>query len=81
MSPRVGAPNQGLINTGVGPLRSRNQPRPSIGFGAPFVSPYVFPVQPFVYGDSYERAGLSDNLNNLLVRRAGLGSLWREAGA
>jgi hypothetical protein len=78
MSPRVGAPNQALINTGVGPIRPRNQPPSSIGFGAPFVSPYAYPVQPFVYGDSYERAGLSDNLNNLLVRRAGLDSLWRE---
>jgi hypothetical protein len=78
MSPRVGAPNRALINTGVGPIRPRNQLQPSIGFGSPFVSPYAFPVQPFVYGDSYERAGLSDNLNNLLVRRAGLDSLWRE---
>lgn len=78
MAPRAGAPNQALINTGVAPLRPRNPMRPSIGFGASLVSPYAFPIQPFAYGDSYERAGLSDNLNNLLVRRAGLESLWRE---
>jgi hypothetical protein len=78
MAPRAGAPNQALINTGVAPLRLRNPMRPSTGFGAPLVSPYAFPIQPFVYGDSYERAGLTDNLNNLLARRAGLDALWRE---
>lgn len=78
MAPRAGAPNQALINTGVAPLRPQNSLRPTIGFGAPLVSPYAFPIQPFAYGDLSERAGLSDNLNNLLVRRAGLESLWRE---
>jgi len=78
MAPRAGAPNQALINTGVAPLRPRNPMRLSTGFGAPLVSPYAFPIQPFVYGDLSERAGLSDNLNSLLVRRAGLESLWRE---
>jgi hypothetical protein len=78
MAPPAGAPNQTLINTGVAALRPQNPMRPSIGFGAALGSPYAFPIQPFAYGNSYERAGLSDNLNNLLVRRAGLESFWRE---
>jgi len=78
MSPRAGAPNQALIDTGVAPLRPQNQMRPSMGFGVPLLPPYVFPIQAFVYGDLSERASLSDNLNDLLVRRAGLESLWRE---
>lgn len=72
VAPRAGAPNQTLINTGVAPLRPRNPMLLSTGFGAPLVSPY------FAYEGSYERAGLSDNLNNLLVRRAWLDALWRE---
>jgi len=78
MSPRAGAPNQALIDTGVAPLRPQNQMRLSMGFGVPLLPPYVFPIQAFVYGDLSERASLSDNLNDLLVRRAGLESLWRE---
>jgi hypothetical protein len=76
--PRPGAPNQALINTGVAPLRPQNPMRPSRVPAAPPFGPYAFPIQPFVYGDSYGSAGLSDNLNNLLVRRAALDALWRE---
>lgn len=78
MAPPTGAPNQTLINTGVAALRAQNPMRPPRSFGAPLGSPYAFPIQQFAYGNSYERVGLSDNLNNLLVRRAGLESFWRE---
>jgi hypothetical protein len=77
-APRPGAPHRALIQTGVLPLRPQNPRRPFGGFGAPLLSPFAFPIQSFAYGDSYESAGLRDNLNNLLVRRAGLESLWRE---
>jgi len=62
-------------NPGVPPRRQRN---PMRSMGPSVVSPYAFPIQPFVYGDSYEDAALRDNLNQLLVRRAGLESLWRQ---
>jgi len=77
-TPRARAPNQALINTGVAPLRPQNPAwRPSGQVVFPF-GPYAFPVQPLAFGDLSERAGLNDNLNDLLVRRAGLESLWRE---
>lgn len=66
------------FNPGIAPRRQRNPMQRSMGLGASLVSPYAFPIQPFVYGDSYEDAALRDNLNELLVRRAGLESLWRQ---
>jgi hypothetical protein len=73
---RAGAPNQALTNTGVAPLRARNPSRPFTGFGGRLVLPYAFPVQPFAYGNTNERANYS--LDDLLIRRAGLDALWQQ---
>ncbi|HVS21021.1 MAG TPA: hypothetical protein VHD88_04195 [Pyrinomonadaceae bacterium] len=49
------------------------------GFGFPFGVPFAFPIRPFDYFDySYERTGLVETLNGLLVTRAGLEARWRE---
>ena len=70
-APGPGAPNRALIDTGVVALRSPRAPRSFRNPG--------FPFQQFGYLDnSYQRYGVSDSLENLLVRRAGLESLWRE---
>lgn len=73
----------GSVDAQINYLRSRlggswgpqlmRQPR---GIMAPPLGPYGYPIEPLFYGDSYENASLRDNLNNLLVRRAGLESLW-----
>jgi hypothetical protein len=70
-APGPGAPNRALIDTGVAALRSPRAPRAFLNPG--------FPFQQFGYlNNSYQRYGVSDSLENLLVRRAGLESLWRE---
>jgi hypothetical protein len=73
-APRAGAPNGGLIDTGSRPVRPRIPTRRRLDFGAPLISPYTTPYQPFVYGNSYHQ---DDRLDNLLMRRAELEALWR----
>jgi len=75
----VAAGSSGLTNMGAVALRGS---RAGAGFGrsrSAFGSSSGFGVLPFGYGDnSYGRGNLSERLDDLLVRRAGLEALWLE---
>ncbi|MDX6612721.1 MAG: hypothetical protein QOD75_1907 [Blastocatellia bacterium] len=73
---RVGATlNPGFGRVPFGQGRGGFGSRAPWSFGSPY--PYVLVSQPPPFDQSYERAALTEKLNEMLTRRAGIQARWR----